>query len=1136
MRYQYSFNVILAIVVVLLFAVSSLSFAQNVPEIQLTDTVALRDLFNRPYDHNVLKLFDAAIDQNLNEIYVTGIMTPHLAVVDCETDEVVRTKDIGITDFQLKYLFSDSATRSLYVFNSSEGELFRFDMDDDSSPSMIPVDSALYLVVDPERNLLYRTILEPPYFLIHDPISLEQLEIDCPACSSLEEGIGPMILDEDADRLYILDLIHGGTEGRIYVVNLTDLTLENTISIVLPANQRPKKFGLCANGNIYVATGLSLFSFTSEGTEIARRNFSMDLELEDFACDSAKGETFVLFRERPSDGLVEGIGNHVYKFVGSELSDGGSVSFGRKAHRMKLNSVEEKIYIPNADASVLWVISTETLEADSVRIGDSLEQITSGPSGSPLFMNSRLGGNYLIAYDPDTGEAEEFTAGTWPIPIQISSDGGRLIVNNAWDGTISIFDTSAERTLLGTIALDVPPGSTDRIPEMTVDDDNAIVFVAYPEHNQIAMADLDAYTSAGTVDITFLCNEDSESAGPAEVRLCAVEEHDRLFAFSYDKKLLAVYESSGSLLTLIDTISFDDPEMKWQRMNDAAARNWFYYDAIEDQLFLGPYILNAETGEWTGDVLPDIQYIFNRDDERGLYWGTGLETQGGITYNMLYLVGIEDHLTLYSKQLREASVAKPAFHIGVIRECLYVGYLMSGEFDIFDILHIDEGDGTEPVAGWVDVDLPSVGTGFSDGELAVSVRFPENSRYLDGAPILIFVPGGTTPGNSLDSSLSRYADDIILVTFLFPGGFSVKAGRESDGSYDDRGERCILALCDVILFAAGETADSSGWTIDDLSPVPVLHDNVGLLGSSNGGNIVIAAPALHGADFADNLKYIIQWESPVCSQFATTNLGGVQILCGGLDEYWRVVNPRYQAYGSLEVEIDYSQLEFNLAGSYQIFLDGDGDGVYTTNIVGATPWITPDVDGDGVLTDSEDFPLSAYEDGIKDVYSRQATQAFLDYDIFELSDPTNSWPNFIATPAEADAYWDIREAVRMYGDAFSNVPLLEGMVLGSVVDHVQTAPDFPHIHQMFDGWNHHGKWIQINPSPAYMQEVSPLMVLRTDLPDNTANMEPVDWTDSSAYLMAEDISDDIYQMAAILQMADRAHDASTSALLNWMAY
>ncbi len=438
--------------------------------------------------------------------------------------------------------------------------------------------------------------------------------------------------------------------------------------------------------------------------------------------------------------------------------------------------------------------------------------------------------------------------------------------------------------------------------------------------------------------------------------------------------------------------------------------------------------------------------------------------------------------------------------------------------------------------GWVDVDLPSLGTGLPGGELAVSVRFPKVARYSDGAPTLIYVPGGTTPGNSLDSSLSRYADDIILVTFLFPGGFSITAGRESDGTYDDRGENCILALRDVILFAAGEKADSLGRTIDDLSPVTVLHNNVGLLGSSNGGNIVIAAPASYGVDLVDYLKYIIQWESPVCSQFATTNLGGVQILCGGDDQYWRVVNPRYQAYGSLEVDIDYSQLAFNPSGDNKIFFDGDADGAYTVKITGATPCVTPDVNGDGVLSNNEDFALSAYQDGIKDVYSRQATKAFLDYDIFNLSDPANSWPHFIATPAEADAYWDIREAVRMYHDAFTNVPLLEGMVLGSVVDHVQTAPDHPHIHQMFDGWDYHGKWIQINPSPSYMIEVSPLMILRTDLPDNTANTEPVDWTDSSAYLMAEDISDDIYQMAAILQMADRAHDAAATAISDWMTF
>jgi putative nucleotidyltransferase with HDIG domain len=37
--------------------------------------------------------------------------------------------------------------------------------------------------------------------------------------------------------------------------------------------------------------------------------------------------------------------------------------------------------------------------------------------------------------------------------------------------------------------------------------------------------------------------------------------------------------------------------------------------------------------------------------------------------------------------------------------------------------------------------------------------------------------------------------------------------------------------------------------------------------------------------------------------------------------------------------------------------------------------------------------------------------------------------------------------VRLYDDALVNIPNLEGLILASVVDHVQTAPDHPHIHQ-----------------------------------------------------------------------------------------
>jgi hypothetical protein len=417
----------------------------------------------------------------------------------------------------------------------------------------------------------------------------------------------------------------------------------------------------------------------------------------------------------------------------------------------------------------------------------------------------------------------------------------------------------------------------------------------------------------------------------------------------------------------------------------------------------------------------------------------------------------------------------------------------------------------------IDVDLPSTSTGSPTGTLALSLYAPSagSARYPDGAPVLIWVPGGDTEG-TLRNELPDAADDLIVITFLFPGGSAPLGGRHSDGVFDDRGLTSTLALRDVILYAAGELNDNLGRTIDSVVPVDVLHDNIGLLGASNGGNILVTVAAFHGAELAGKLRYLIQWETPVSSQIANRDLGRpvLEWTTGTQGDF---VNPRYSAYGPLTLTVDYSDLAYDPDGPlYQIFHDGFEDSMYTT-VTDTFGRPSPDLNGDDVLSTTEDFPLGSYPSGTKQVYSRPATHAFQEYGIF------STWPVTIATPLEADAYWDIREAVRLYVSATAAITDLRGMVLGSVRDHVQSAPDKPRLRQAFEGWQRGGAWVRINPDPSYLIEADPSLA-GPGLPNNVPNTPPANWSDAAAYCIREGIEDNIYQLAAIWEMADRTHE------------
>ena len=138
------------------------------------------------------------------------------------------------------------------------------------------------------------------------------------------------------------------------------------------------------------------------------------------------------------------------------------------------------------------------------------------------------------------------------------------------------------------------------------------------------------------------------------------------------------------------------------------------------------------------------------------------------------------------------------------------------------------------------------------------------------------------------------------------------------------------------------------------------------------------------------------------------------------------------------------------------------------------------------------------------------------------------WPSGVATPAEAAEFWDLREAVRLLAPALVNVPRLEGMLLATVRDHVQARLDKPQVRQAFDGWRSNGRWVQINPDPAYFIAADAALEGRTDLPANTANTPPASWDRPETYCVPEDIPDETYLLAAVWQMADRAFAARST--------
>ncbi|MBU1019540.1 MAG: hypothetical protein ABII07_06005 [Patescibacteria group bacterium] len=473
------------------------------------------------------------------------------------------------------------------------------------------------------------------------------------------------------------------------------------------------------------------------------------------------------------------------------------------------------------------------------------------------------------------------------------------------------------------------------------------------------------------------------------------------------------------------------------------------------------------------------------------------------------LVGAVTYFTLTQRQPMPEDKTDP-----IEQDCDING---DGIIEEKELQHCEETSTGKPDqnSNSVDIRLPSDSTGSKDGTLAMRIYLPDGeSRYEEGAPVIIWSPGGYEM-KGIDSDLSDYNKDFIVLTFIYPGATDPWSGFSSDGEYDDRGENCIAATRDAVLFAGGKLKDSEGRTIDEVAGIPVFNDNVGMIGVSNGGNMIVAAAALYGELMTDTLKYLIQWETPVSSQIANRDFGRIvyDFDTGRQGDYF---NERFIEYGPQNIEADWSDLAYDPEEDYYIvFHDGDGDSKYTT--MNTKAGRDPNLNSDSKLAANEDWPIDSYPEGDKKMYSRAVTYALEENNVFG-----DNWPKNIGTPEEADAYWDIRESVWMYDDVTEKMPDLKAMVLANVLDHVQSSPQKLHIHQAFEGWDSNGAWVKLNPSPTYIEKAGRSSEM-AGLPNNIPNEAPEDWYDIESYCIPEAVEKYIYQLAAVWEMMDEVY-------------
>ena len=389
-----------------------------------------------------------------------------------------------------------------------------------------------------------------------------------------------------------------------------------------------------------------------------------------------------------------------------------------------------------------------------------------------------------------------------------------------------------------------------------------------------------------------------------------------------------------------------------------------------------------------------------------------------------------------------------------------------------------------------------------NGKIAVRVDLPTSPRYGESAPVVVvastwFVEKYNLKETPFHLVYNPIDVGIITVSHLWPGKTDPETGIRSEGEYDFGGPDSLSALRDTIRFALGEIPNVEGRYLHEMIELEPLYDNVGLFASSHAGVVATNVMAYYGESFT-GLKYFVGRENPTMPEMYPLEIGHFD------ENHHPRYNPYYdhEGYTPTSIKVDYAHIGW-------IQNDQFPEGRPVFRVPGGEDYILadkgPNINGKRWL-------------------SHVLTQALLNNGVFTLE----TWPEDLAIPQQTGDFWPYRTPVGNYQAVGEILPNLRVLIPFAAYDHVQVAPDKPHIRQAYDGFHKTaGLWTRLNCDLVYVQaEIHPNASLGNGFPDNPANTEPSNWyAEAEAWgfagKLAGEMTNRTIPLAGIAEMADR---------------
>lgn len=389
--------------------------------------------------------------------------------------------------------------------------------------------------------------------------------------------------------------------------------------------------------------------------------------------------------------------------------------------------------------------------------------------------------------------------------------------------------------------------------------------------------------------------------------------------------------------------------------------------------------------------------------------------------------------------------------------------------------------------------------------IAVKITIPDTARYACGAPITIWCKGGrdATSLSATYQTLSNWG--VILIQFNYPEGGG--GNQLSGGTYDFRGINCITAAKDVTRFGMGLLNDMTGHPLSYYcGNIVPLYNNVGFMGSSNGGNMSLVLAGMMG-QYLPGLKWIHNWEAPLGDGIMTGDCGR-------------------DVYSPPHGNIEYNQVD----GTYNwstlhwdpnMFVEQDS--LTGQIIIGGFYW-------DSNNNNTYDLGIDYYAHGIYWFNKYYISEQVINHAISQGIYPSNP-PSHLPTANDAYTFWFDRNGYRWYDSVTAKFPNILFLASSRYDDHITITEDHPHIVTQVDSMIAAGcHFVRLNADRAYIELVAG--AAEPTACDNNAN-QIYDHVNIQTHFQANGLlSNTEYKIAGILELCDRTMMGDLSLNLN----